>query len=271
MKNSFEVTFLGTNGSSNYNSGKRAKYGTNTLCIAVMAGEEVLIFDSGSGICGFDKLQDYQKEHIRLFYSHYHVDHFSGLLFFKQMFNQDKKFDLYGGSHGEKDFLTIVDMFLSPPLHPVGRNSLAAKLDFHEIGPDETIPVSKDVTVKTLKLSHPGGVLGYRAEYGGKAFCYCTDVELANHQNDAALLAFTQGADLLVLDSFFNDENVIPGWGHSSFKECAEWANYARVKKLALYHYGFTLTDTDIDTMEKKAQEIFPNTFAAADRMKVEL
>ena len=56
MDNTFEVTFWGTNGSCAFNGGNRVKYGTNTLCLAVKAGNETLIFDAGSGICGFGGL-----------------------------------------------------------------------------------------------------------------------------------------------------------------------------------------------------------------------
>jgi len=267
----FEVTFLGTNGSCAYNGGSRAKYGTNTLCVAVKAGKETLIFDSGSGICGFGKLESYQKEHLRIFYSHYHIDHFSGLLFFSQLFDSNKKFDIYGCGDGKNKFYGVVNNFLSPPLHPVGIGALGAKVDFHTIEAGEMINLSEKVVVKTYPLSHPGGVIGYRVEYGKKALCYCTDVELGKHKHDTGLREFTQGADLLILDSFFDDGEVKPGWGHSSWRECAEWAKSAGVKKLALFHYEFMLTDEDIDIIEKRAREIFPSAFAAADSMRVEL
>ena len=271
MSGSFEVTFLGTNGSCAYNSGKRTKYGTNTLCVAVKAGDSTLLFDSGSGICGFPGLVDYQNKHISLLFSHYHIDHFSGLLFYAQLFDKDMQFDIFGSGLNEDGFYSIVDHFLSPPLHPVGIDALQAKIDFHTIVAGQEIPLGPHVTVRTYGLSHPGGAIGYRVEYDGKAFCYCTDVELDKHQDDAGFLDFTRDADLLVLDAFFDDGKVIPDWGHSSWRECAEWASRVGAKRLALFHYGFMLTDSEIDAMEEKAQTIFPGAFAAADHMRVVL
>lgn len=271
MNGKFELAFLGTNGSCAYNGGNRVKYGTNTLCVAVIAGDETLIFDSGTGICGFHELEGYGREHMRLFFSHYHIDHFSGLLFFSDLFNPQKRFDLYGPRDGDNDFYGVVDNFLSAPLHPIGIKGLGAKLDFHTIGAGDVIPLSDGVTVRTYALSHPGGSIGYRVEYAGKVFCYCTDVELAYHQNDPGLLEFTRNADLLVLDSFFDDGKVLPDWGHSSWRECAEWAKLSGAKNMALFHYGFAISDNDIDAMENNARKIFPNTFAAADRMRIEL
>ena len=271
MSNAFEVTFLGTNGSCSFNNGNRAKYGTNTLCIAVKAGAETLIFDAGSGLCGFAGLRDYQQDHIRLFLSHYHIDHVNGLLFFSSFFYPSRKIDLYGIGNGASDFLSTVNGYLSPPLHPVGLAEFKASLQFFPVSSGAVFPLSDGVTVRCHALSHPGGSIGYRVEYGGKSLCYCTDIEFADHQNDRDLEAFTRDTDLLIVDSFFDDGKSIPTWGHSSPNECAEWAKRVNAKKLALFHYGFTATDADIDALEEKARKVFPQTFASADYMRVEI
>jgi ribonuclease BN (tRNA processing enzyme) len=106
-------------------------------------------------------------------------------------------------------------------------------------------------------------------ECAGKVCCYCTDIELQSHKGDDNLLAFTRNADLLAIDSFFDDGKVIPGWGHSSWRECATWAKRAEVGQLALFHHNFVYTDADIAAMAEKARGIFPHTFAAADFMRV--
>jgi phosphoribosyl 1,2-cyclic phosphodiesterase len=267
MNKPFEVTFLGTNGSCAYNNGKRRKYGSNTPCVAVRAGEETIVFDAGSGICGFPDLTEYQKKHIHLFFSHYHMDHIDGLLFFSYLFDPDKTIDIYG--YG--DVREILNDIISPPLFPVGTEGFRAATGFHNVNPGEAIRLSDEVTVSTCSLSHPGNALGYRVEYDGKVFCYCDDVELINHQNDKKLQSFTRNADLLVLDSAFADGKVITGWGHSSPGECARWAMEADAKKMALYHYNYNMTDADINAMEKAAQSIFSETFAATDGMRIVL
>ncbi len=270
MNSEFEVTFLGTNGSCAYNGGDRVKYGSNTLCVAVKVGGETLIFDAGSGICGFHELAEYQRKHMRLFFSHHHVDHFNGLLFFSELFEREKRFDIYGGGCEGRGFYDIVDGYLSAPLSPVGIEAFNAKIEFHMLAPNMTLNFPGGVSVRTHLLSHPSGTLGYRVEYAGKAFCYCTDIELADHKDDGAFLQFTHGAELLVLDAFFQND-AIAGWGHSNWRECAEWARYASVKKMALFHYGFALSDAEIDELERKAQAIFPCAFASADRMRIVL
>jgi len=267
MKNTFELTFLGTNGSCSYNNGKRQKYGTNTPCVVVKAGTEVLIFDAGSGICNLRYMPEYQNAHIHMFFSHYHMDHIDGMLFCAELFDPAKKFEIYGSGDVKK----ILGEIISPPLCPIGIEAFRAQINYHLIGSSELISLPNDVKVHTYSLSHPGGALGYRVDYGGKSFCYCDDVELTAHQDDEGLIDFTRDADLLVMDSAFSDGNVIPGWGHSSPSECAKWANRVNAKKLALYHYSYIMTDEDIDEMEKTAKLIFPNAFTARDNMTITL
>jgi ribonuclease BN (tRNA processing enzyme) len=246
----FEVTFLGTSGSVSFNAGNRAKYGTNTSCVMVKIAEETLIFDAGTGLAGVKDT----GENISLFMSHYHADHVNGLLFFQDFFNEKKRIDIYA------DYEKI-SASLKPPLNPVGFDIFKAKIKFHESGKEN---------VRSFAVSHPGGALGFRLEHGGKSFCFCPDMELANHENDSSFLEFISGADLLVLDSYF-DEKAVKGWGHSSACECAEFAKRANVKRLALFHHDFKISDEEIDARTEKAKKIFPNTFAAADFTKVEI
>jgi ribonuclease BN (tRNA processing enzyme) len=258
-----EITFLGTSGSVAYNNGNsRRKYGTNTSCIAVAAGSETLIFDAGTGICGFKDNAGNGK--INLFLSHYHADHISGLLFFSDIFNPSKKIDIYA----DRD---VINNFLSPPLCPVtGLEVFGAQVSFHETEPGKPLLLS-DVTVLPFEVSHPGTALGFRVTHGGKSLCFCPDIELADHQNDDNLHRFTDGADLLIIDAFFDDGKVIKNWGHSSWRECAELAKKTGVVKLALFHYDFKMSDSDIDEMVQSAQKIFPETFGAADFMRLEV
>ncbi|MCL2108414.1 MAG: MBL fold metallo-hydrolase [Oscillospiraceae bacterium] len=269
----FEITFLGTNGSCAYNNGARTVYGTNTLCVAVDVGGQSLVFDAGTGIAGFcsSPTAPCNRQTLHLFLSHYHADHVCGLLFFSQLFNGDKTVNIYGGETCDKaNCRSALAAFLSPPLHPVGLESFKAALNFHDIKAGQVLNLPNEIVVRTLPLSHPGGSVGYRVEHGGKAFCYCTDIELALHKNDEDLRKFLHGADLLVLDTFFDDdEKIFPGWGHSSWRENAEWAAKTGAKQLALFHYGYALTDADIDLMLQKSREIFPQTFASKDGMKV--
>jgi len=269
MGGNFEVMFLGTNGSCSFNNRMRARYGTNTSCAAVRAGGDSVVFDAGSGICGYKDLENFRDKRINLFISHYHADHINGFLFWKALFNPKLSVGIYGKG-SVKDML---DLSLAPPFCPVGSDVFRANIQFICLNPGggEIIRLDNGATVSTVCLNHPGGALGYRLDYGGKSVCYMTDVELGETDADEKTAAFAKNADLIISDCAFEDGKQIPGWGHSTPKQCAALAKRAQAKRLALYHYGFGMTDSDIDALEKSAKEIFADTFASADGMKVDI
>lgn len=265
MNDIFEVAFLGTNGSCSFNNGKRLRYGTNTLCTAVRAGGKSIIFDAGSGICGFGDLKDFHNQHLHLFLSHYHVDHINGMLFWGALFNENIDIDIYGIG----DLYAIMSCFLKEPYQPVGFGVFRANVNYNYVKDGEEIDLGDGVTVKSMYISHPGDCTGYRVNYNGKSVCYLTDIELSNHVSDNRLIDFVSGCDLLIADASFSENQKITGWGHSTPSECAQLAKNANVKKLALYHYGYLNTDEEIDGLVKVSKKTFENTFASADRQRI--
>ena len=84
-----------------------AEYGGNTSCVSVDCGEDVVVFDAGSGLMALGQRLD-GKRPIRLFLSHVHVDHLLGLFTFPLLYNPKAELHLYGEARGGTD-------------HPTGR------------------------------------------------------------------------------------------------------------------------------------------------------
>jgi phosphoribosyl 1,2-cyclic phosphodiesterase len=265
MNSSFEITFLGTGGSCGYNNGKREKYGTNTPCVAVNVGGHTLVFDAGNGICGLSALPEYNNEKIHLFFTHYHSDHIRGFLFWDMIFNAKKNIHITGMRSERGGVHKTMDGYLTGPYYPAGLNYVKAALTFTDAEADAVYNLGNGVTVHTVALSHPNGGLGYRVNYNGKSMCYLSDMALENHRDKNSLADFARDADLLITDAFFGVGECIPGWGHSSVRECVQLAKEADAKRLSLFHYKHTATDSDIDEMEAVAKVGFPNAFAPAD------
>jgi ribonuclease Z len=80
-----------------------------------------------------------------------------------------------------------------------------------------------------------------------------------------------QGADILIHDSTFVDEEVSEKKrkAHPSVKETVEIAKRANVKKLILTH--FSRRYKDINEFLDPARKIFANTEAARDFMRISL
>ncbi len=85
------------------------------------------------------------------------------------------------------------------------------------------------------------------------------------------LARFFSGCDLLIFDSTFQgkDREKAVERKHSTCLEAAEVARSARVKRLALTH--FSARYRSVASLVKEARGVFPNTFAAADGMRVEV
>lgn len=87
----------------------------------------------------------------------------------------------------------------------------------------------------------------------------------------AKLVRFFSGCDLLVFDSTFreSDRDKAVERKHSTCMEAAETAKKAKARRLALTH--FSARYTSASPLVKEARRVFPNTFAAADGMTVEV
>ncbi|MDA4125290.1 MAG: ribonuclease Z [Thaumarchaeota archaeon] len=87
----------------------------------------------------------------------------------------------------------------------------------------------------------------------------------------ARLARFFSGCDLLIFDSTFQgkDKEKAVERKHSTCLEAAELAKSARVRKLGLTH--FSARYRNVAGLVKEARGVFPNTFAAADGMRVEV
>lgn len=81
----------------------------------------------------------------------------------------------------------------------------------------------------------------------------------------------SRNADLLIHDSAFAHElaKTAREHGHSTAKQAAETAKRAGAGQLALVH--FSTRYKDVSPLEKEAREVFPNSFAAKDFMKVKV
>ncbi|MCA9298552.1 MAG: hypothetical protein KDA28_05770, partial [Phycisphaerales bacterium] len=100
-------------------------------------------------------------------------------------------------------------------------------------------------------------VVGYRVEAGGRVVCFIPDNELEGDMYDVGdrweerLRDFVSGADLLIHDSMYTDEEYPRrlGWGHSTFSQALRLAEDAGVKRLLFFHHDPTRSDDALDAI----------------------
>ena len=197
------IRFWGARGSISTPGKDTVKYGGNTSCIEIRCGKEIFILDAGSGIRELgNKIISEKHRHINILFSHFHWDHIQGFPFFAPVFNSKYSINLIGES---KMNFTLEQLFTAQlmfPYFPLSLSELDAKISFNEVTKKDSIKKS-NVTISLARLNHPGGCIGYRIEYGGKAFVYATDTE---HYScvDKSLLKLTLNADVVVYDHLAN-------------------------------------------------------------------
>jgi phosphoribosyl 1,2-cyclic phosphodiesterase len=271
----FRVKFWGVRGSLPVSGEQFLRYGGNTPCIEVRCGAEVLIFDAGSGLreAGLSLMSESVSE-FDVFFTHSHYDHIIGLPYFKPIYRCSSAVRFWSGHlHGKMSTAEMINDFMRPPWFPVGPGICQASLDTLDFRPGETLSPRKDVSIRTMSLVHPGGCVGYRVDWGGRAVALIYDTEHEPGILDRELLDFIAGADLLVYDCTYLESEMAAyrGYGHSTGIHGSRLAMAAGIPRLAMFHHDPSRTDAALAAMEQEVQAFFGGAFAARDHQVIDL
>jgi len=285
---SIQIKYYGVRGSTPVSGKDFNHFGGNTTCVYLHIDGEHIIFDGGTGIrpLGLDLLATFGKAggHAHIFFTHTHWDHIQGIPFFIPIYMPQNRFDIYGetkmiptpGSKEEKrwtieDVLAMQQNFM---YFPVSTRDLASAMNFHEINEKQTIELHKGkIRITTINLRHPNTSLGFRVDFEGKSYVFCTDVE---HTDECThrIGEFAKGADILAYDCQYTPEEYQAskiGWGHSTYAIAADIARIGGIKKVHMVHHDPMHTDKALFDLEKKAQALNPNMIMVNEGLSVEI
>ncbi|MBL7160835.1 MAG: ribonuclease Z [Candidatus Aenigmarchaeota archaeon] len=299
----FEIVFLGTGSSVP----SRAR---NLAAIWMQySGEtgEPFLFDCGEGTQSQlmkSKLSFMKID--RIFITHWHADHWAGLIGLIQTMNLEKRrraLRIYA-PEAERFVENILEMgYWAPrfrvipvdcPFEGEEPTSLYRTKDFEVLSAPakHSVPavafcfkerdkVNVDIKKAAKYGLSQGRLVGKLKEKGSVVF-KGKEIKLeqvasvkkglkvvytGDTRTCRSLEMFSRGADLLIHDSTFESQDETIM--HAGAAEAAELAKRAQVKKLVLTH--FSRRYQDVSPLVKAAQKVFPETLAAKDFMKIAL
>ncbi len=302
--NQFLVRFWGARGSYPVPGPHTVRYGGNTTCVEVQAGKHTLILDAGTGIVnlGHDLLRRAREQqdggapiNVTLLFTHMHNDHTQGFPFFLPAHVGTSTLQILGPRTFHEDLEDTLNHAVLPPNFPVSLHempSLKMVRSLHETDMVLISPEDGHLHIHNIHHSdfnrspemlcihiyrsraHPrDGVYIYRIEWQNRSMVFATDTE-GYQGTDQRLVAFARGTDLLIHDAQYTEHDYISakqGWGHSTPEMACNVAKQCGAGKLVLFHHEPRYTDEQIDDIERKSQQRFPNTIAAYEGLEIVL
>jgi len=267
----FSLRFWGVRGSISCPGQSHQRYGGNTSCLEVRCGARLLIFDGGTGIRDLgQKLVAEAPLDTDLFLTHTHHDHIAGLPFFAPFFDERNTIRLLAGHLAPAFGLhQVLCQFMTAPLFPVPPQIFAAAVTYKDFLAGESLDLGDGITIRTAPLNHPNGATGYRIEFAGKSICYITDTEHVVGTPDQNILDLIKGADYVIYDSSYTDEEFPSyiGWGHSTWQEGRRLCDAAGVGTLVVFHHDPNHDDSFMDQVAQEAEAARPGTLIAREGM----
>jgi phosphoribosyl 1,2-cyclic phosphodiesterase len=270
-----KLQYFGARGSLPTPGKSTIKYGGNTTCLLLQAGNRPIIVDGGSGLrlLGLELMKrEFAKGQGEAVFcwTHFHWDHLMGFPFFIPNFIPGNKFAHFGPAM-TREILVRQQQFIT---FPVEFDKMPSVHTFTTVEAGRVFKLG-EVEVTSCAMNHPAGGLTYRFQEGGKKVVFATDVEHPETGIDAGLLALSQGADLLIYDSQYTPEEYSKGrkgWGHSTWKQGVELAKAAQVKRLHLCHHDQLHSDSFLERqILAPAKKQFSRTSLAREGWAFEL
>ena len=297
MSDELRIKFWGVRGSYPTPGAGTVKYGGNTACVEVQAGERTIVLDAGTGIIplGRELTRTKRAGEVVLLFSHLHHDHTQGFPFFVPAYLSNARLHIFGPDGTHESLKNVLEHNQSSETFPISLREMASAKDIQSVRETQVIvwdetgvrvteagpSVSDEAVVIRVHKSyaHPGGVYVYRITWRGKSIVYATDTE-GYVGTDKRLVAFAKDADVLIHDAQYSDEHYwgalmgfpsTQGYGHSTVTMACEVAASACAGELILFHHDPAYTDAMVAEMENVAKDKFGDAQAASEGLEIVL
>ena len=268
------IKFWGVRGSTPTPHAENMRYGGNTSCVEVRLGDDLYVFDCGTGFrsLGLGLRHEFGPRPVNahVFVSHFHWDHIQGLPFFGPLYDKPENRFIFHCSSRTRSLKRVLEEQMATPYFPVAMTEMKSHYEFHDIEAGK-LPLG-DITIKTAWLNHPQGCMGFRLETKEGVVVYATDNEPGDVEFDKSVRKLAEGADVLIYDAQYLPEEYEArrrGWGHSHWREALNVVMESGAKELILFHHDPEHSDECIDKVVKEARNHYAKVRAAAEGMEL--
>jgi ribonuclease BN (tRNA processing enzyme) len=282
-----KITFGGSRGTRPLHDQQFARFGGATTSILVQgdAGDMVVI-DCGSGLANIETEVLTSHDPLLILFTHLHLDHMMGLPSFRALHQEGRQIFLAGP---DQTAAACHGLF-SKPYWPLKLDEMAADIRHQPLQPihpgNEKKPTDSEtlvwgqLTIKCMKVNHPGGCLAYRIdEQGtGNSFLLATDMEWhlmkASHQERfQALGTNPNNATVFAMDGHFSQAEYTDrtGWGHSTQEEVVKIGQAMGCEHILITHHSPENNDEELDKRRLAVKAMDKRADLIAQGLKVEL
>ena len=207
---------------------------------------------------------------VDLFLTHTHLDHINGFPMFNFLFDDKNHLKIWAGRREVwSSIKDIFEKFMAPPIWPLSIENLGAEIIFSDFEIGQVFSPKPGIIIRTVNLNHPQGAVGYRVDFSGKSICYVTDTEHAKDCRDQNILKLIEGADIVIYDASFTDEEYpnFVGWGHSTWQEGVRLCTDAGAQRLAVFHHLPGRSDDELAIIDSSVGVLLPGSVVAREGM----
>lgn len=274
------IRFWGVRGSIASPGPGTVHFGGNTSCVEVRADGQMIILDAGTGMraLGRHLMEEFKDQPLQmnLLLSHTHWDHIQGLPYFAPLYRPNSHLRVFGYEGARSSLTTVLSSQMESPFFPVGLQDVPSQFDIEELR-EMRFDVGP-VQVDAWFANHPGICVGYRLQTTAGTLAFFPDNEPPTRQQreraaagmpeehsaayaeseEARLIEFLQGVDILIMDAQYTAEEYAQhvGWGHGCVDDVVKLALTANVGQLFLFHHDPDHDDATLRQMEARARKL---------------
>jgi len=227
--------------------------------VEVRRGDQLIILDAGTGLRALGRSllarqPAGRKLDLSLLITHTHWDHIQGLPFFAPLYDARCHLHIYGFEGSRKGLVAALTGQMESTYFPVPFSRLPGNIEITEL--EEPALKLGRFQIQAQRANHPGVCMGYRLTTPEGKIVFFPDTEPRPGGDDAEMVEFIRGADVLILDSQYDvtEYQHHHGWGHGCVKDSVRLAISAGVKRLVLFHHDPNHNDRRIDALVSQAR-----------------